>query len=66
MNSKFGNEIKELTNSNSKIVYNELPKDDPKRRKPEILLAKNRLGWSPKYKLETGLINTINYFKDLN
>ena len=58
--------IKELTDSNSKIVYNELPKDDPKRRKPEILLAKNRLGWSPKYKLETGLINTINYFKDLN
>ena len=51
-----------LTNSSSNIIYKELPKDDPKRRKPDINLAKSILDWSPIINLETGLLKTINYF----
>ena len=52
-----------LTNSSSDIIYKKLPKDDPKRRKPDISLAKHNLDWSPVIDLETGLKKTINYFK---
>ena len=52
-----------LTNSSSDIIYKKLPKDDPKRRKPDISLAKSTLDWSPVIDLETGLKKTINYFK---
>jgi UDP-glucuronate decarboxylase len=52
-----------LTNSNSKIIFKELPKDDPEKRKPDISLAKNLLNWEPKINLEAGLKNTIEYFK---
>ena len=55
-----------LTNSKSKIIFKELPVDDPKRRNPDINLAKNKLNWAPYYSLELGLSNTINYFKELN
>jgi len=51
-----------LTNSSSNIIYKELPKDDPKRRRPDINLAKSILDWSPIIDLETGLKKTINYF----
>ena len=51
-----------LTNSSSNIIYNELPEDDPKRRRPDINLAKSILDWSPIIDLETGLKKTINYF----
>jgi UDP-glucuronate decarboxylase len=51
-----------LTNSSSKIIYNKLPEDDPKRRRPDINLAKSILDWSPIIDLETGLQKTINYF----
>jgi len=51
-----------LTNSTSNIIYKELPKDDPKRRRPDINLAKSILDWSPIIDLETGLKKTINYF----
>jgi UDP-glucuronate decarboxylase len=51
-----------LTNSSSNIIYNELPKDDPKRRRPDINLAKSILDWRPIIDLETGLKKTINYF----
>jgi len=51
-----------LTNSSSNIIYKELPKDDPKRRKPDISLAKSILDWSPIIDLQTGLQKTINYF----
>jgi UDP-glucuronate decarboxylase len=51
-----------LTNSSSNIIYNELPKDDPKRRRPDINLAESILDWSPIIDLETGLKKTINYF----
>ena len=52
-----------LTNSSSDVIYKKLPKDDPKRRRPDISLAKSTLDWSPVIDLETGLKKTINYFK---
>lgn len=52
-----------LTGSNSKIVYMNLPKDDPARRKPDISLAREKLYWAPKVNLEEGLTWTIEYFK---
>jgi len=53
-----------LTNSSSKIVFSSLPQDDPKQRKPDISLAKEKLnGWEPKIPLEDGLLKTISYFE---
>lgn len=54
-----------LTNSKSKIVHMRLPPDDPKVRKPDITLAKNNLCWEPQVDLQTGLLNTIDYFKNI-
>lgn len=55
--------IKELTKSNSNIVFKPLPKDDPTRRKPDITRAKELLKWKPSIDLKTGLNETIEYFK---
>ncbi len=55
--------IQELTGTSSKIVFEELPKDDPTRRKPDISLAKEMLNWEPKVDIEEGLSKTIRYFK---
>lgn len=55
--------IIELTGSQSEIVYKELPQDDPKRRFPDISLAKRMLLWEPKIPLLEGLKKTIDYFK---
>jgi len=54
-----------IPKSKSKIVYKDLPQDDPKRRKPDITLAKEKLGWAPKIKLEKGLKKTIRYFESV-
>ena len=54
-----------LTASKSKIVYQLLPSDDPRQRQPNIELAKNKLGWTPKISLEDGLKETISYFSKL-
>jgi len=59
-------EIVKLTGSKSKIVYEELPVDDPKVRQPDISKAKQKLGWEPKVRREEGLQKTIEYFKSLN
>ena len=56
--------IIKYTNSNSKIIYKELPEDDPKRRKPNILKANKILNWKPTLSLSTGLIKTIENFKN--
>ncbi len=53
------------TGSKSKIVYRELPSDDPTQRKPVIDLAMKELGWKPTIKLEDGLKRTIEYFKTI-
>lgn len=54
-----------LTNSKSKIIYSELPSDDPMQRKPDITKAKEILNWEPKIKLEDGLVKTIAYFDSI-
>ena len=54
-----------LTGAKSKIVYKPLPKDDPLQRRPDISLAKEKLNWTPKIKLDKGLKKTIKYFDDL-
>ena len=54
-----------LTRSNSKIVFKPLPQDDPLHRKPNIELAKKELKWQPRIQLETGLKQTIDYFRSL-
>ena len=51
-----------LTGSSSEIVFNPLPENDPTRRKPDISLAQEKLGWNPSIKLEEGLKPTIEYF----
>ncbi len=57
--------VLQLSGSKSKIVYQSLPSDDPKQRQPNIELAKAKLAWEPKVKLEDGLKETIAYFKRL-
>jgi UDP-glucuronate decarboxylase len=57
--------VLKLTSSQSKIIFKPLPEDDPRQRQPNITLAKNKLGWEPKIKLEDGLKETIKYFKEV-
>lgn len=54
----FAKEVINITGSNSKIIFNPLPQDDPKQRKPDITLAKNILDWEPKTDRRAGLIRT--------
>lgn len=60
---EFARMVIELSDTKSKIVYKPLPKDDPKQRKPDITLAKNTLGWTPKVKLREGLKLTLEWFE---
>lgn len=55
----------DLTGSPSKIVFHPLPADDPVQRKPDITLAREKLGWQPSVSLEQGLEDTIRYFRDI-
>ncbi|HET9251710.1 MAG TPA: UDP-glucuronic acid decarboxylase family protein [Candidatus Eisenbacteria bacterium] len=57
--------VRELTGSDSLITYEPLPKDDPKRRRPDISLASSILDWSPRSSLREGLAATIRYFQAL-
>lgn len=58
--------VLKMTNSKSKLIFTPLPADDPKQRKPNISLAKEKLnGWEPNIRLEEGLVETIKYFKSL-
>jgi len=54
--------VVELTGSSSEIVHRDLPGDDPRQRRPDIALARKRLGWSPSIDLRQGLARTIQYF----
>ena len=63
---QLANKIIEITDSESKITYKEIPPDDPQQRQPNIDTAKKLLnGWQPLVELETGLIKTIAYYKNL-
>ena len=60
---EFAEEIVSLTDSSSKVIYMDLPKDDPKQRRPDITLAKEILNWEPSYTRSEGLKPTLEYFK---
>jgi UDP-glucuronate decarboxylase len=60
---ELAEKIKELTNSKSELISKPLPSDDPKRRKPDIALAKKEINWNPTVDLHTGLLETISYFQ---
>ena len=57
--------VLELTGSSSKLIYKNLPADDPVRRRPDIALARENLSWEPSIQLRDGLIKTIDYFNKL-
>ena len=61
---EFAKRIIEITGTKSKIAYEELPVNDPKVRRPDITLAKEKLGWEPEVSLEEGLKSTIDWFKE--
>ncbi|MFH1972528.1 MAG: UDP-glucuronic acid decarboxylase family protein [archaeon] len=61
---ELANKILALTGSKSNIVYRELPRDDPGKRRPDITLAKERLHWTPTVALDEGLRKTIDYYKE--
>jgi UDP-glucuronate decarboxylase len=63
---ELANMVIELTGSKSKVVYEPLPADDPTRRKPDIKLARQQLGWSPQVTLPAGLAKTVEWFKSIN
>ncbi|APY08074.1 NAD-dependent dehydratase [Winogradskyella sp. J14-2] len=62
---ELAEKVIKLTNSKSKIIYKDLPSDDPMMRKPDISLAKQALDWEPKVNLDDGLEQTISFFKAL-
>jgi UDP-glucuronate decarboxylase len=62
---ELAHKVLELTGSDSPIVFRPLPGDDPRQRRPDIHIAQERLGWTPKVSLEHGLIRTIRYFDQL-
>jgi UDP-glucuronate decarboxylase len=64
--SQLAERVIQLTGAKSKIIYKNLPADDPKQRQPNIDLAKQKLNWSPSTQLEQGLLKTVEYFKSIN
>lgn len=60
---QLAKKVIKLTGSKSKIIFKPLPQDDPTKRRPDISLAKRKLGWSPKVKLDEGLKKAAEYFK---
>ena len=60
---EFAHQVLQLTGSKSEIIYEDLPQDDPKQRKPDIAKAREILGWEPKIELAEGLATTLDYFK---
>ena len=61
---EFADKVIEIIGSESRIVFEELPVDDPKVRRPDISRAKEVLGWEPKVGLDEGLKRTVEYFRD--
>ena len=62
---EFGEEIIKLTGTSQKIIYQSLPQDDPKQRKPDITRARGILGWEPKIRRAEGLKLTLDFFMGL-
>jgi UDP-glucuronate decarboxylase len=61
---ELAEKVIEMTGSKSKIIFLDLPADDPRQRKPDIALANMTLNWSPKVELTEGLKKTISYFQE--
>lgn len=62
---ELAEKVIEMTGSKSKIIFKDLPEDDPMQRKPDNTLAREKLDWEPQIQLEQGLEKTITYFKPL-
>jgi dTDP-glucose 4,6-dehydratase len=62
----FAEEIIKLTGTTQKVIYKDLPVDDPKQRQPDITMAKTLLGWEPKVHRSEGLKVTYDYFRSLS
>ncbi len=62
---ELANKVIQLTGSKSKIIYEPLPADDPLHRRPDITLARTKLGWEPTINLDEGLQRTIDFFKTI-
>jgi dTDP-glucose 4,6-dehydratase len=63
---EFAQHIREMTGAKSEIVFEPLPEDDPKQRRPDITKARTLLGWEPRVPLEQGLRETVAYFNGLS
>jgi dTDP-glucose 4,6-dehydratase len=63
---EFAQHIRGMTGAKSEIVYEPLPEDDPKQRRPDISKARALLGWEPRVPLEQGLRETVAYFRELS
>ncbi|MBO6169302.1 MAG: SDR family oxidoreductase [Bacteroidales bacterium] len=61
---ELAHKVIEKTGSRSRIVFQPLPPDDPKKRRPDITLARNKLGWAPSVSLDAGLEQVIQYFRE--
>jgi dTDP-glucose 4,6-dehydratase len=62
---EFAEKIRRMTGTRSEIVFQPLPEDDPKQRRPDISMARAILGWTPRVELEEGLRQTVEYFAGL-
>jgi UDP-glucuronate decarboxylase len=62
---ELAEKVIKMTGSKSKIIFKDLPEDDPMQRKPDNTLAREKLGWEPQIQLEQGFEKTITYFKSL-
>jgi dTDP-glucose 4,6-dehydratase len=61
---EFAERVIELTGSKSKMIYLDLPEDDPKVRQPDITKARELLGWEPQIDLASGLARTLSFFQE--
>ena len=62
---ELADKVKEITGNKNEVIFEPLPKDDPKQRRPDISLAKQVLHWAPKVSLDEGLVKTIDYFRNV-
>jgi UDP-glucuronate decarboxylase len=62
---ELAEKVIKFTNTTSKIVYKDLPGDDPQQRRPDITVAKSLLNWEPTFDLDEGLKRTIRYFESV-